>query len=934
MKKQRVQQQSRFPITTRPLQTFDLETEEQIEQRFNEFLNEAQNETIKLVTVQKGKQRRLALNKNKKKTIKESQMVEQSSYDGENQSREDEIIELETKPQKKISQKHEEFYKFFVDRYFHKQEVKQSASTQTLTNDVNFLVNRYGDFLQNSLMSSLIIDTLKHKFQNQVPMYDHFGTAQKILQSFNVSAVTLCNMKTPEERQTYLLNSFQQKCDSLMNEWILKIAKKDKQLQQIDKQFTLTRMKNRKEQNDLFKWLTLKSKYLVLQKKLREMLMEKINEYENQIKIAEAISQNKKVNLTGIETIQTSQIVKNNNFYSQSNTDLLQWNPLLEAKFQKERMKAQYTYNSAINSSNFNQVAFMQIFDQVKIEDPVYLQREVKMQKYMNGDWLTPQEMKFLANTSELLNKCVDQKQVKKVVMHIKEKQLYDLENYLAQQIIQNHQSLNCQIQQARSIWLKEHTKKRKQQIKSHDQQIQEQIKHAKTLKEHDKKVKKLQRICKKLEENISIKDQVYRNFFALIFVRKVIQKVEYLRFIKMEKSNMFVKETLAEQEQLRLHKERLKELSIPYNHEEDKRRKYHPSSKVGFVPTHGMTADDWESLEGQKLAERVKILKQKENQYRLGVLSIQNNKKENFMKFYSSGPNKAFRQDPIFDPLNPNDPPKLSDKELNQIIMIQRAIRKRIAFKKLKNYKELLFQNKLRIYHEKLFKLNSEKEFQSNVKETTLQLISKPQLRIKTSSSRIKSEISLSKSMRTKLKTEETAEPSSIGFGRQGRLVTTQNLSKVKQLLVKHERLLRYSKSNQPNHILKSGFYYTQDDIDVMDQDGNTALYYACMHGNNILIDFMLKHGANPNVLCSDGTPMHMAVKSNKIDVIYLLLNNGGSLNIVNQHNCTPLVYATDKILKQLGMKSKGVVSVSKQFTEIKNDEILYSKDFAVQCD
>lgn len=40
-------------------------------------------------------------------------------------------------------------------------------------------------------------------------------------------------------------------------------------------------MKNRKQQKDLFKWLTLKSKYQVLQKKLREMLMEKINEYEN-----------------------------------------------------------------------------------------------------------------------------------------------------------------------------------------------------------------------------------------------------------------------------------------------------------------------------------------------------------------------------------------------------------------------------------------------------------------------------------------------------------------------------------------------------------------------------------------------------------------------------------------------------------------------------
>lgn len=53
--------------------------------------------------------------------------------------------------------------------------------------------------------------------------------------------------------------------------------------------------------------------------------------------------------------------------------------------------------------------------------------------------------------------------------------------------------------------------------------------------------------------------------------------------------------------------------------------------------------------------------MKQKEDEFRLGVLSIDRNKKENFVKFYSSGPNKAMRQEPILDPLYPNDPPKLT---------------------------------------------------------------------------------------------------------------------------------------------------------------------------------------------------------------------------------------------------------------------------------
>lgn len=33
-----------------------------------------------------------------------------------------------------------------------------------------------------------------------------------------------------------------------------------------------------------------------------------------------------------------------------------------------------------------------------------------------NGEWLTAQEMKFLANTSQLLNQCVDQNFIKNAV--------------------------------------------------------------------------------------------------------------------------------------------------------------------------------------------------------------------------------------------------------------------------------------------------------------------------------------------------------------------------------------------------------------------------------------------------------------------------------------------------------------------------------------
>lgn len=55
---------------------------------------------------------------------------------------------------------------------------------------------------------------------------------------------------------------------------------------------------------------------------------------------------------------------------------------------------------------------------------------------------------------------------------------------------------------------------------------------------------------------------------------------------------------------------------------------------------------------------------------------------------------------------------------------------------------------------------------------------------------------------------------------------------------------------------------------MEVFDAEGNTPLYYAAMHGNNALIEFLLRNGANPNTLCREDTPLHMAVKSQKLDV------------------------------------------------------------------
>lgn len=179
------------------------------------------------------------------------------------------------------------------------------------------------------------------------------------------------------------------------------------------------------------------------------MLMEKLDDYENQLKIANAIRKGEKLKLSGVRKIPIKEMVYKKTL-TQSQIPDLSWNEYLEKKFQREKYRAKHAYCNKIPSSNFNQMGFMAIFDQLEIEDPVHLQREVKMAKYANGDWLSPQEMKFLANTSELLNRCVDQNMIKRAVQHLKKNEISKLETLLSEQIVDNFDMMKSKIQQAR----------------------------------------------------------------------------------------------------------------------------------------------------------------------------------------------------------------------------------------------------------------------------------------------------------------------------------------------------------------------------------------------------------------------------------------------------------------------------------------------------
>jgi ankyrin repeat protein len=64
--------------------------------------------------------------------------------------------------------------------------------------------------------------------------------------------------------------------------------------------------------------------------------------------------------------------------------------------------------------------------------------------------------------------------------------------------------------------------------------------------------------------------------------------------------------------------------------------------------------------------------------------------------------------------------------------------------------------------------------------------------------------------------------------------------------------------------------------DVNMRGQHGNTALAEATYYGHAPIIKELLVHGADVNVLSSDGTPLDIAVGRNNIAIIDLLKHYG----------------------------------------------------------
>ena len=78
---------------------------------------------------------------------------------------------------------------------------------------------------------------------------------------------------------------------------------------------------------------------------------------------------------------------------------------------------------------------------------------------------------------------------------------------------------------------------------------------------------------------------------------------------------------------------------------------------------------------------------------------------------------------------------------------------------------------------------------------------------------------------------------------------------------------------------------------LDSKDEEGYTALHWACMRAHWDIAEYLIEKGADLNVVGGDGgTQINWAVHHDNVDIIKILIEKGAKLNIRNQWGMTEL--------------------------------------------
>ena len=149
--------------------------------------------------------------------------------------------------------------------------------------------------------------------------------------------------------------------------------------------------------------------------------------------------------------------------FSDELKDIFSWKPEREKAFQQTRLTVKAKYVKSINVSNWYELAFLPMVQEINLDFKKHQQRDLKLQKFGEGESLSAEDLKFIVDTSDLLNSCVDRKFLQDAVDIIDEEVIRNLELYLAESILMNYEEIKSVIKESRLRYLEEKNKASKE---------------------------------------------------------------------------------------------------------------------------------------------------------------------------------------------------------------------------------------------------------------------------------------------------------------------------------------------------------------------------------------------------------------------------------------------------------------------------------------
>ncbi|CAD8089297.1 unnamed protein product [Paramecium sonneborni] len=584
------------------------------------------------------------------------------------------------------------------------------------------------------------------------------------------------------------------------------------------------------------------------------------------------------------------------------------------------------------------------------------------------GNYITKEELQYIASTSFLINKCLDKDFIQRAINSLQTKIKSQIELNISEQILEDFYTLKeNQMRKRQQYFEEQNTIKRKQIAEKTISQKRKQYfsKDSRQMKVVKSKfVQYLIQAQKKkfLKEAIEFKKQSLLkklqrqgNPLANIYVQKFKEIMQNIvKKYRQKKGNQIVSQQNFFERNAS--KQMIKPLFIKDGEDlmlEQVKHKFHPPSKI-------LICDQEDK--NNKLQQE-KLIKQSQN-FRLAIRN-QNLKKNEFLQFYSGGPQSSRRfQSQQLKFINQIEGKELPNKQgwITDEIEIQAANKIKIAMKRYLYRKRLskMFGQKVEIKNREIEKkiqkclkakrfleeLSQELSRRQNEKLKDLSVFCPPKLALdqlqkcifapySTPSSPLTQRLSQQKTLDISLASSRIAKQSL----HQKQEIKNENLkqSLIKKVAkirisgetkVKSRKLIQAAKMKSVTIAESAGFQYVKADTEQYDQNGNTPLYYSAKFGDTQMSKLLLRAGADVNQKCSnDNTPLHMAFQSGNKQIIIDFLNKGGDLNIINKDNCTPIAFGSLELLKSLNLQDYIATVKPNQQCRIDNQQMLHQK-------